>query len=89
MPKQKKITIIIKIAAVVCQIQKIQVMAMPCGIWIQNIKNLIKRVYYDDFIEYLLTIKGQKCQTLATEIWHFWTRSNVKNSRLQNISIQD
>ena len=68
MPKQEKIIIIIKIAAIVCQIQKIQGKAMPYGILIQSIKNLIKRVYYDDFIQNLLTIKGQKYLTLATEI---------------------
>ena len=50
---------------------------MSYGICIQNIKNLIKRVCYDDFIQYLLTIKGQKYQTLATEIWHFWTWSRL------------
>ena len=62
---------------------------MSYGIWIQNMKNHIKRVCYDDFIQYLLTFKGQKYQTLATEIWHFWTWSSVKNSDFQNISIQD
>ena len=62
---------------------------MSYGIWIQNIRNFSKRVFYDEFIQYLLTIKGQKYQTLATEIWHFWNWSSVKNSDLQNISIQD
>ena len=63
----------------VCLIQKIQVKAMPYGKWIQNIKDFIKRVYYD-FMQYFLTVKGQKYQTLATEILHFWAWSSGKNS---------